>query len=163
MSELTSYTKSVIQCDRTIESRWINRVFTPNVSDTTSNSTKSNSTKSNSTAANDDGYSCYADRYDTMMCLSTGRRKRMGTILQQDQMVVSSSGKLTVVYNTTADRIFFNKNNVAVAITCNGIDDNISRSIFRPSNGGYIVLCCGVFETPNLLYRSLSRHNDHGM
>lgn len=65
-------------------------------------------------------------------------------------------GRLTILRNTTASSVSFDANKRAVAVITeySTPTKDTRRENVTPANGGEIILCAGVFETPRILIRS---------
>lgn len=94
---------------------------------------------------------------DSSSLYSTRRRKLMKDLLRQARSS-SGAGSLTVIEFAAAMFIEFDEmGQRATGVRVRHIQSGVEEYL-RPSHGGEIVLCAGVFESPRLLRQSIIRH-----
>jgi hypothetical protein len=85
------------------------------------------------------------------------RRLRIADCLQYDHHSCDPGlhGKLTIISSVHVTRIVFNDSNKAVSVLIRGASQSQDcLTIVSPSDGGEIILCAGVFESPRILISS---------
>jgi hypothetical protein len=83
-------------------------------------------------------------------------RVNLAKLVLSESNLNSKIGRLTILRNTAASNIAFDVNNKAEAVITKQVlnKNDFSSERVTPLNGGEIILCAGVFESPRILIRS---------